>query len=97
MPATDYYPQMPAGPPPKGRGPPPPDKDREEDGDYETFLVAKSALGGREVRPGETITMRVEHVYDDEVEMCTAKSKPKEPEGPPSADEELDMMGQEGE
>lgn len=100
---SDYYPSFEDGPrggPPPGRGPPPPDKDGEdkEEGDYETFLVSKAALGSREVRPGDTVTMRVEHVYDDEVEMCPADSETEtKPEGPSSADEELDTMGQEGE
>lgn len=104
MAETDYYPRFGGDTPSRGGPPPPPpktpeQKDKEQEGDYATFLVAKSALGGATYRPGDKVTMEVEHVYDDEYEMCIADDAKEEKETetksesrPMSADEELDGM-----
>lgn len=70
----------------------------EQDEDVgETALLPKSILGGKDFKPGDEIVLKVEHIYDDEVEVSYA-SEPKEPETntepemPMSADEEIDGM-----
>lgn len=97
----DYYPEMGSGPaPPKSDGPTPerPMKDKRLG---ESALLPKSIIGNGEVRPGDEITMKVMHVYDDEVEVCCTSSESEDEETesesepttkPMSADEEIDGM-----
>lgn len=98
----EYYPEMGGGgPPPKSDGPPPerPMKDKRLG---ESALLPKSIIGDKELRPGDEITMKVMHVYDDEVEVCCTSSESEEGETesedgmmnnkPTSVDEEIDGM-----
>lgn len=56
-----------------------------------TALLPKSVFGGGEVKEGETITVKVVSVHDDEVEVAKVSSaKPGM-----SADDELESMNEE--
>lgn len=50
-----------------GEGPAPPKEGVTEEG--ETALIPKSLLMGKEVKVGETIPMKVVHIFEDEVEV----------------------------
>lgn len=72
---TDYYAEL--------------DKEELENtpSDSQTTLVPKSLIGG-DVEIGETITFKVEHVYEDEVEVSLVSKKENVSEQPP--EDELD-------
>lgn len=59
----------------------------------ETALIPKSLLMGKEVGPGDRVTLEVTHVYEDEVEVGYAKEKTLTEE---SADELDNMASEEG-
>lgn len=52
-------------------------------------LLPKSLLGGKAV--GDTITLKVVKIYDDEVEVAPQESEEK-PKAPMTAEEEIDQM-----
>lgn len=69
----------------------------EEEADNPTALLPVSSLGGN-VKVGDSVTVRVVKVYDDEaeVEITSGNTKPAKP-GPTSemsANEELDSMNE---
>ncbi len=71
-------------------------KTADEEG--ETFLVPKSALGGKEPKPGDTCEFKVERVYEDECEFSYVKhgnSETKE-ENPDmdKANEDMESMAE---
>lgn len=69
-----------------------PESDTEDLG--ETALVPKSILAGKELQPGDTVTFKVVHLYDDEVELrpeSESKEEATEPKGM-SANDEIDSM-----
>lgn len=92
----EYYPEMAAGDD-EGAEPMPPEK---EDAEPTTALLPKSLFGGT-VKPGDTLTVKVSAVYEDEVEIETAGTEPesetpdKTTTPPPTADQEIDMMATE--
>ena len=62
----------------------------------ETVLVAKSALGG-ECKVGETYSMKVVGIYDDEVELAKVKSGESKSEDTDDADAKIESMAKESE
>lgn len=95
--ATNYYPSTddtaesaPAAPDTEGTA----GEQKPNDELGETALVPKSILAGKELQPGDTVTFKVVHLYDDEIELRPA-NEPKETEPEPkgmNANEEIDMM-----
>jgi hypothetical protein len=55
-----------------------PKKADDEKGEGESALLPKSLFAGKEVQPGEEITLKVVRLYDDEVEVecCAGGDKP---------------------
>jgi len=100
--ATDYYPDTentaasaPAAPDTSAADTEQnPESDTEDLG--ETALVPKSILAGKELQPGDTVTFKVVHLYDDEVELRPASESNEEEEETEdmSASEEIDAMAQ---
>src|SRR5512139_1764347 len=97
--ATDYYPETedtaasaPAAPDTSGTdSEQKPESDTEDLG--ETALVPKSILAGKTLQPGDTVTFKVVHLYDDEVELRPeSESKEEEETESMSASEEIDSM-----
>jgi hypothetical protein len=68
------------------------DKPMDEIG--ETALLPVSLLHGQEVTPGDEITLRVVHVYEDEVEVAYGAEE-KETEPMADAEAALDAVAQE--
>lgn len=51
--------------------------------DKPTFLIPKSAFGGRDLNPDDTETIKIVRVMDDQVEaVCTYGDEEKEEEAP---------------
>jgi hypothetical protein len=44
-------------------------EDAGEDTGTESALLPKSLLGGGDLKPGSTVTLKIVHVYEDEVEV----------------------------
>lgn len=57
----------------------------------ETALVPKSILAGKDLKPGDTVTFKVVHLYDDEIELRPASDEKETKSEGMSADEEIDM------
>ena len=72
----------------------PVDEKKSEEG--ETTLVPKSIFGSYECKVGDVKKFKVEHIYEDEVELSYVGKESKD-EGPTmeKAQEELGMMAQE--
>jgi hypothetical protein len=87
-----YYPDIGAG---QGRAAP------DKDVGASSALLPKSLVGGKELKPGETITLKVVKTYEDEIEVEYQKEKeteePETPGAPMTADEEIDQLAQERE
>jgi beta-lactam-binding protein with PASTA domain len=47
--------------------------EEEESSDAENALIPKSILAGQDIKPGQEITLKVVHVYEDEVEVQYSK------------------------
>lgn len=56
----------------------------------ETALLPKTLIMGKEVSPGDKVTLEVVHVYEDEVEVAYPTKTVKE-----ESDEQLDAMAEE--
>jgi hypothetical protein len=56
----------------------------EDSAEVESALIPKSLLGGKEFKPGDEISLKVLHIYEDEVEVEYSKEEPEteEPEEP---------------
>lgn len=72
--------------------------DKQEKAETETFLTAKSVLGGKEAEPGSEWIFRIVRMYDDEIEWEYATDDKKEkkddkPEPKSAMDESMDDMG----
>ncbi|MFI5222949.1 MAG: hypothetical protein ACHQX3_01685 [Nitrospirales bacterium] len=81
---------------PGSENPGPSDEKSEDSG--ETFLVPKSALGGKETTPGTRCEFEVVHEYEDEVEFKYLPHGENKESGMERADAALDkMMGAEEE
>ena len=71
---ADFYPKFePEGAPPEDQG-----KGTEAEG--ETALLPKSLCAGKELKPGDTLTFKVVHMYDDEIEVSPVSSPSPETE-----------------
>lgn len=66
-----------------------PDND-EQNEDYSTGLLPKQ-LFGEDIKPGDTVTVTVKRVLDNEVEVALPETETKE-EQPSDADLEIDRM-----
>lgn len=89
-PEQNLYEDGPTGPPESaGAGtagqpaPPEPEADEAGPGEYATSILPKSLFPGKDLKPGDTVTLKVESVHENEVEVCEAK--PKEAEAPAPA------------
>lgn len=106
MAAENYYPdeEQPMGDT-STTATPIPKKEEEEDEGEETALLPMSLFPGMDLKPGDTKTIKVVRVYEDEVEVCPAdkeggdleEEETEEPEGSMSgAMGRLGALGQEG-
>lgn len=65
-------------------------KDGETESEGKTALLPKSMFG--DVKPGDTVTVKVTHIYEDEVEVeKTGEAEESEEEDELKGDEEFDM------
>ncbi len=85
MPSEDYFPEADSNESTPDAAP------QSNDTDYETFLVPKAAFG-KEVNPGDTETVEIVHVYEDEVE-CRCTGGEDKPSGKSKMDQAMDDMG----
>ncbi len=91
MPSQDsYYPDTGEDTQPTGEDNTPDD----EQAEGETALLPKSLLAGKDLKVGDEITLKVEHIYEDEVEVCPADSKEEksEPSAMSEAQGSMDQM-----
>lgn len=51
-----------------------PTPDDSGDADTQTALLPKSIFGNKDLEPGTECTIKIEHVYDDEVEVSYVSS-----------------------
>ena len=82
---TDYYQSLEAEPSKSSESYP--------DTETETTLVPKSLLG--EVEVGDTITIKVEHIYEDEIEVSVSSKESESDEDETEeaeSEDEFDMM-----
>lgn len=90
--AADYYSDTPTAPPTPDVQPTDANPDKGKGGD--SALLPKSIIG--EVEPGQTITLKVVHVYEDEIEVekvGTETEEPQETEGTEDeAESEIDRL-----
>ncbi len=90
---TDYYPEP---------GPSASEPEPNADVGMSSALLPKS-ISGRELKPGDTITLKVVKTYEDEIEVECQKSKgepekqQETPGAPMTADQEIDEMASEPE
>lgn len=93
--ANDYFPMAGPSEPAAGptREPEAPAAQEEEQGP--TALVPKSVLAGREVKPGDEVTLKVIRIHDDEIEVGSPGGE-ETPAPPPTAEQEIDQMAQAG-
>lgn len=53
-----------------------------------TALLPKNILGGKDFKPGEEVVLKIEHIYEDEVEVSYASGKSSDKGEPePSMDD----------
>lgn len=71
-------------------------EDSETKDEGETVLVSKSALGS-DCKVGETYSMKVVGIYDDEVELSKVKSGGEKSEDTDDADSDIEAMATESE
>lgn len=68
---------------------------KDEEGGNHSALVPKAIFAGKELEPGTEITMRIKHLYDDEVELECVRdeygNKPKRS----SMEQSTDQIGAE--
>lgn len=53
----------------------------EDKAEGKTALIPKSLLGGKKFKVGDTLTFKIEHEYDEELEISSPSAKP-EPDSP---------------
>lgn len=95
--ATDYYPPTEdTETTPAANGSDGADSEQGAESVGETALVPKTILAGKELQPGDTVTFKVVHLYDDEIELQpVSEGKETETETEPegmSANAEIDAM-----
>ena len=71
-----------------------PDSIDEEEAANPTALIPTSALGGK-VKAGDTVTIRVVKIYDDEAEVEISSASEKSKPEAMSSDMELEAMAEE--
>jgi hypothetical protein len=71
----------------------PPEDAEEPKTDSETALMPKALLG--DVAVGDTVTLKVVHIYEDEIEVEKVTEEPNEQK--PQFESEIDEMSTEGE
>lgn len=54
------------------------DKAPDEQAGGNTALLPKSLFGGKELKPGDTVTLKVSQVHEDEIAVEVAESEPAE-------------------
>lgn len=64
-------------------------KEDAQERDEETALVPKSMFGDKPLNPGDTVTLKVVHAYDDEYEVCPVGDKKPSPKPSKSSKDEL--------
>lgn len=72
-------------------GPAPPKEGATEGG--ETVLIPKSLLQGKEYKAGETIRLKVVHIYEDELEVQPETYKEQEEKEERDDPEDMSMSG----
>jgi hypothetical protein len=75
---ADAEPSEPSGPTEQEAAP-----EQEEKGESQTAEIPKSALGGKEFKPGEEVVMQVLKVLEDSVLVKYASGEKEEQEAPP--------------
>lgn len=86
--AEDYYPDEAAMPPAPEAAPTDETKPPEKSGN--SALIPKELVKG-DVQPGQLIQLRVEHVWEDEIEVCPPDTEYSE--GKESTPEEDEIAG----
>jgi hypothetical protein len=66
-------------------------KDDTQEGESKTALLPKSIMG-MDIKAGDTITLKVVHLYEDEIEVEPVSEDKGSMETPPNANAEIDMM-----
>lgn len=49
--------------------------DKDETTEGETALLPKSLFMGQDLKPGDTVTLKIVHGYQDEIEVCPVSDK----------------------
>jgi hypothetical protein len=101
MPSDSYYPDTSdTAASPDTAGKMDGDKKSGED-EYETALLPKAVLGGKEFKVGEEVVLKIVHDHGDEVEVQYATEEPEkkdesggEPSDMASADAKLESMAE---
>lgn len=86
MPDESYYPD------PESGNTEPAESDDSDESKGETALLPKSLLAGSDFKVGDEITVKIEHIYEDEVEVSYTKAKEEEPSAMENASGSLDEM-----
>ena len=69
-----------------------------EDESTTSALLPKSIMGGKEFKPGDTITLKVESVMEDEIQVCPVEEDSEEEDaGMKESMSKLDSMAMGGE
>jgi len=70
--------------------------EHEEEESQQSALLPKTVLGGKEFKPGDEVVLKIDHIYEDEVEVSYATAKEGKPPKPKSsmehADDAMDRM-----
>lgn len=89
---TDYYPSSEDETNKGQAAEPSEEREPTNDAEGEEIVIAKTALGGKEFKPGETITLKATHDYGDEVCFAMAQSNPEPKSEMASANDEFDQL-----
>jgi antitoxin component of MazEF toxin-antitoxin module len=100
MPNGDLYPDSEyevEGAAPSQEQPVQPDTSDDESENVESALLPKSLMIATSVKPGDTITLKVLHVYDGEVEVAPVSESKEDEESPAmtaeqTPEQEIDAM-----
>lgn len=98
MPEDNYYPMAEEGGGEGNMAAPPENAEsnapeKEQEGEDKGVLAPKSLFAGKSPTVGQTITMKVSHIYEDEVLLSpTAETETEEPSM--TADQEFEAMDQ---
>ncbi len=74
-----------------------PPEEQPDEGEGQTGLLAKSFFMGKEPKPGDICSVKIEKIFDDQVEVSYIPHHEEESDlgetEPPPAGDEADMMG----